>query len=127
VQVPAEEVVVKVSRSGGPGGQHANTSETRVELAWDVASSTAPSESQRALLLERLGPVVRAVAEDTRSQARNRDIAFERLAAKVDAALVVSRPRRPTRPSRGAVERRLSAKRRNAERKKGRRPGPADD
>jgi ribosome-associated protein len=127
VQVPSEEVVVKVSRSGGPGGQHANTSETRVELAWDVASSTAPTEAQRALLLQRLGPVVRAVAEDTRSQARNRDIAFERLAAKVEAALVVSRPRRPTRPSRGAVERRLAAKRRNAERKKGRRPGPADD
>ena len=125
--MPSEEVVVKVSRSGGPGGQHANTSETRVELAWDVASSTVPSEAQRALLLERLGPVVRAVAEDTRSQARNRDIAFERLAAKVDAALVVSRPRRPTRPSRGAVERRLSAKRMNAERKKGRRPGPADE
>jgi ribosome-associated protein len=127
VQVPADEVVVKLSRSGGPGGQHANTSETRVELAWDVASSAAPTEAQRALLLERLGPVVRAVAEDTRSQARNRDIAFDRLAAKVDAALVVSRPRRPTRPSRGAVERRLSAKRRNAERKKGRRPGSADE
>ena len=125
--MPADEVVVKLSRSGGPGGQHANTSETRVELAWDVASSAAPTEAQRALLLERLGPVVRAVAEDTRSQARNRDIAFDRLAAKVDAALVVSRPRRPTRPSRGAVERRLSAKRRNAERKKGRRPGAADE
>ena len=125
--MPADEVVVKVSRSGGPGGQHANTSETRVELAWDVTGSAALTEAQRALLLDRLGPVVRAVAEDTRSQARNRDIAFERLAAKVDAALVVSRPRRPTRPSRGAVERRLSAKRRTAERKKGRRPGPADE
>jgi ribosome-associated protein len=126
VQVPPEEVSVKVSRSGGPGGQHANTSETRVELAWDVAGSAAVTEAQRALLLERLGPVVRAVAEDTRSQARNRDIAFERLAAKVAAALVVSRPRRATRPSRGAVERRLTAKRRNAERKKGRRPPPDD-
>ncbi|HVL03777.1 MAG TPA: peptide chain release factor-like protein, partial [Acidimicrobiales bacterium] len=83
MEVPPEEVVVKVSRSGGPGGQHANTSETRVELAWDVATSAAPSDAQRALLLERLGPVVRAVAEDTRSQARNRELAFERLAQKV--------------------------------------------
>jgi ribosome-associated protein len=126
VQVPADEVVVKVSRSGGPGGQHANTSETRVELAWDVGSSGALSDAQRALLLERLGPVVRAVAEDTRSQARNRDLAFERLAAKVAAALIVARPRRPTRPSRGAVERRLSAKRRTGERKRGRRSDPED-
>jgi len=82
VQVPTEEVVVRVSRSGGPGGRHANTTETRVELAWDVTSSDAPSEAERALLLDRLGPVVRAVAEDSRSQARNRELAFERLAAK---------------------------------------------
>jgi ribosome-associated protein len=127
VQVPQEEVVVKVSRSGGPGGQHANTSETRVELAWDVTSSPSVSEAQRTLLLERLGPVVRAVAEDTRSQARNRDIAFGRLAAKVAAALIVARTRRPTRPSRSAVERRLTAKRRTGERKRGRRGDPPDD
>ena len=127
MQVPPEEVSVKVSRSGGPGGQHANTSETRVELAWDVAGSAAVTEAQRALLLERLGPVVRAVAEDTRSQARNRDIAFDRLAAKVAAALVVARPRRATRPTRGAVERRLAAKRRTGERKRGRRSDPSDD
>ena len=127
MQVPPEEVSVKVSRSGGPGGQHANTSETRVELAWDVAGSDAVTDAQRALLLERLGPVVRAVAEDTRSQARNRDIAFDRLAAKVAAALVVARPRRATRPSRGAVERRLAAKRRTGERKRGRRSDPSDD
>lgn len=127
VQVPPDEVTVKVSRSGGPGGQHANTSETRVELAWDVASSAALTDAQRALLLDRLGPVVRAVAEDSRSQARNRDIAFDRLAAKVAAALVVARARRPTRPSRGAVERRLSAKRRTGENKRNRRAGPPDD
>jgi len=118
---------VKVSRSGGPGGQHANTSETRVELSWDVASSAVLTDAQRALLLERLGPVVRAVAEDTRSQARNRDIAFQRLAAKVAAALVVARTRRPTRPSRRAVERRLTAKRRTGDRKRGRRQGPLED
>ena len=127
MQVPPEEVSVKFSRSGGPGGQHANTSETRVELAWDVAGSTAVTDAQRALLLERLGPVVRAVAEDTRSQARNRDLAFDRLAAKVAAALLVARPRRATRPSRGAVERRLAAKRRTGERKRGRRSDPSDD
>jgi ribosome-associated protein len=126
VQVPQDEVVVRVSRSGGPGGQHANTSETRVELAWDVTASAALTETQRALLLERLGPVVRAVAEDSRSQARNRELAFERLAAKVAAALVVARSRRPTRPTRGAVERRLTAKRRNADRKRGRRAPPDD-
>jgi ribosome-associated protein len=126
VQVPQDEVVVRVSRSGGPGGQHANTSETRVELAWDVTASAALTEAQRALLLERLGPVVRAVAEDSRSQARNRELAFERLAAKVAAALVVARSRRPTRPTRGAVERRLTAKRRNADRKRGRRAPPDD-
>jgi ribosome-associated protein len=127
VQVPPDEVVVKVSRSGGPGGQHANTSETRVELAWDVTASAALGDHQRALLLERLGPVVRAVAEDTRSQARNREIAFDRLAAKVAAALVVALPRRKTRPSRGAVQRRLDAKRRTSERKRNRRAGPPDD
>ena len=127
MQVPLEEVSVKVSRSGGPGGQHANTSETRVELAWSVTTSAALSDAQRALLLDRLGPVVRAVAEDSRSQARNRDLAFERLAAKVDAALVVARPRRATRPSRGAVERRLAAKRRTGENKRNRRAGPPDD
>ena len=126
MEVPADEVVVKASRSGGPGGQHANTSETRVELAWDVAASAAPTEAQRALLLERLGPVVRAVAEDTRSQARNKELAFERLAAKVDQALVVARPRRPTRPTRGAVERRLQAKRRAGQTKRNRR-GPSPD
>ncbi len=127
MQVPPEEVSVKVSRSGGPGGQHANTSETRVELAWDVASSAVLSDAQRALLLDRLGPVVRAVAEDTRSQARNRDIAFARLAARVAAALVVTRSRRPTRPTRGSVERRLTAKRRASERKRGRRADPPEE
>ncbi len=127
MEVPQDEVVVRLSRSGGPGGQHANTSETRVELAWDVAASAAPTEGQRALLHERLGPIVRAVAEDTRSQARNRDIAFERLAAMVAAALIVARTRRPTRPSRGSVERRLAAKRRTGDRKRGRRPDSPDD
>ena len=127
MEVPQDEVVVRLSRSGGPGGQHANTSETRVELSWDVAASAAPTEAQRVLLLDRLGPVVRAMAEDSRSQARNKDLAFERLAAKVNAALVVARPRRATRPSRGAVERRLQAKRRTGENKRNRRAGPPDD
>jgi ribosome-associated protein len=127
MEVPQDEVVVKVSRSGGPGGQHANTSETRVELAWDVRTTAALTDAQRALLLDRLGPVVRAVAEDSRSQARNKDLAFERLAAKVAAALVVARTRRKTRPSRGAVERRLAAKRRTGENKRNRRAGSSED
>jgi len=127
VDVPQDEVVVRLSRSGGPGGQHANTSETRVELAWDIGSSAAPTEAQRALLLDRLGPVVRAVAEDSRSQARNKDLAFQRLTAKVGAALVVARPRRKTRPSHGAVERRLQAKRRTGENKRNRGARPPDD
>jgi len=127
MEVPQDEVVVKVSRSGGPGGQHANTSETRVELAWDVASSAALTDVQRDLLLDRLGPVVRAVAEDSRSQARNKDLAFERLAAKVNAALVVARTRRKTRPTRGAVERRLQAKRRTGDNKRNRRARPPED
>lgn len=127
VDVPQEEVVVRISRSGGPGGQHANTSETRVELAWYVTTSAGLTDAQRALLLDRLGPVVRAVAEDSRSQARNKDLAFERLAAKVNAALVVARTRRRTRPSRGAVERRLQAKRRTGENKRNRRADSSED
>lgn len=127
VQVPPDEVIVKVSRSGGPGGQHANTSETRVELAWHVTTSAVLTDAQRALLLERVGPVVRAVAEDSRSQARNREIAFERLAIKVSAALFVHRTRRPTRPTKGSIERRLTAKRRTATHKRNRQADHPDD
>ncbi len=119
--IPLSELVWRFSRSGGPGGQHANTSDTRVEVSFDVAASSALGPRQRARLVERLGPVVRAAAADERSQARNREIALERLAARLAAGLRVEASRRPTRPTRGSVERRLETKRRQGERKAARR------
>ena len=125
--VPLREIAVRTSRSGGPGGQHANTSDTRVAAIWDVASSGALTEEQRQRIVARLGPVVRAVAEDTRSQTRNRELAIGRLQAKVASALVVARHRRPSRPSRASVERRLAGKRRQSLRKQNRRMRPDRD
>lgn len=118
--IPVSELSWRFSRSGGPGGQHANTSDTRVEVRFDVAGSPSLGPRQRARLLERLGPEVRAVASDQRSQARNRDLALTRLAERLAAALRVTAPRRPTRPTRASVERRLDDKRRRAGRKAGR-------
>src|SRR5580700_4957918 len=106
-----DELEWRFTGSGGPGGQHANTSNTRVELVWDVAASAAPGPRQRAMLLERLGPVVRVVATDERSQTRNRAAATTRLCERVAAALHVDPDRRPTRPTRGSKERRLESKR----------------
>lgn len=116
------ELTWRFSRSGGPGGQHANTSDTRAEVRFDVQSCSTLGPRQRARLLERLGPEVRVVASDERSQARNRDLALERLAARLEAALRVEAPRHATRPTRGSVERRLAGKKRQADRKAGRRP-----
>ncbi len=125
LRIPLAELEWKVSRSGGPGGQHANTSDSRVEVRFSVVDSAALGPRQRARLLERLGPVVRAVAADSRSQARNRATALDRLATRLAAGLAVEAPRRPTRPSRGAKERRISEKRRQGERKQARRrPDP---
>jgi ribosome-associated protein len=121
LRIPLAELEWKVSRSGGPGGQHANTSDSRVEVRFSVVDSDALGPRQRARLLERLGPMVRAVAADSRSQARNRATALDRLAARLAAGLAVEPPRRPTRPSRGAKERRISEKRRQGERKQARR------
>jgi ribosome-associated protein len=121
-----DELQWRFGRSGGPGGQHANTSDTRAEVRFDVAASPSLGPRQRARILERVGPVVTAAASESRSQARNREIALERLSAKLAAALHVDRPRRPTRPSAAARGRRLDAKRRNAARKRDRRP-PGDD
>ena len=115
------ELSFRFSRSGGPGGQHANTSDTRVEVRFDVAGSASLGPRQRARLLARLGPEVRAVAADERSQARNRELALGRLARRIEEALRVERPRRSTRPTRSSVERRLAGKRRQADRKAGRR------
>ena len=127
-RIDRSEVAVRASRSGGPGGQHANTADTAVEVSFDVAGSRSLGPRQRARLLARLGPVVRARAADTRSQARNRDLALERLAQKLRESLRTTRPRRPTAPSPAARRSRLDAKRRRGETKRGRaRPRVDDD
>ena len=113
-----------MSRSSGPGGQHANTAETRVEAVFDVDASTALTERQKRRVVAAAGRVVRAVAQDERSQARNRELALERLTAKLRAALHVERRRVPTRPTKGSVERRLEGKRRRAAVKRNRTAPP---
>jgi ribosome-associated protein len=123
--IPLSELSWRFSRSGGPGGQHANTSDTRVEVRFDIAGSPSLGPRQRARLLERLGPEVRVVASDERSQARNRDLALQRLAGRLAEGLRVATPRRATRPTKGSVERRLEGKRRQSDRKAARRrPDP---
>jgi ribosome-associated protein len=119
--IPLSELRWRFSRSGGPGGQHANTSDTRAEVIFDVSASAALGPRQRARLLEKLGPEVRAVAADERSQARNRELALQRLAARIAGALHVETPRRATRPTRSSVERRLAEKKRQSARKRDRR------
>ena len=123
--LPLAELSWRFSRSGGPGGQHANTSDTRAEVRFDIAGSSALGPRQRARLQERFGDEVRVVASDERSQARNRDLALERLADRLADALRVTTPRRATKPSRASDRRRLEAKRRQSNRKADRRrPGP---
>ena len=121
LRIPIAELQFRFSPSGGPGGQHANKVNTRVELRFDVARSAALGPRQRARLLDRLGSEIRVVADDERSQARNRQVAVDRFRQRMAAALHVEKPRRPTRPSRGAKERRLEAKRQVSERKRRRR------
>ena len=111
VSIPVSEICVRVSRSSGPGGQHANTAETRVEAVFDVDASSSLTDRQKQRVRARVGPVVRAVAQDERSQARNRDLAVERLVAKLREALHVERRRVATRPTKASVERRLESKR----------------
>lgn len=122
VAIPLSEIELRFSRSSGPGGQHAQTSETRVEAVFDVEASTALTERQRRRVLERAGPVLRAVAQDERSQLRNRQLAIERLTAALREALRVRRPRVPTKPTAAARERRLEEKRRRSQTKRLRRP-----
>ena len=105
-----DEIQLRVSRSSGPGGQHANTSETRVEARFDVAASNALTEAQKRRVVARAGPVLRAVAQDERSQARNRELAVERLVERLREALHVERRRVPTTPSVAAKTRRLEQK-----------------
>jgi len=119
--IQASELSWRFSRSGGPGGQHANTADTRVEVRFDIAGSPSLGPRQRARLLERFGDEVRVVAADERSQARNRQLALERLCARLAAALRVDRPRRATKPSKASVQRRIEAKRRHGARKAERR------
>jgi ribosome-associated protein len=127
LSIPLGEVELRASRSSGPGGQHANVTASRVEAVFDVRASQVLDDSQRGLLLERLGPVLTAVAQEARGQARNRELALERLAAKIAAGLVVPRRRRPTKPSRAALRRRLERKRKVGERKRARRRPAAED
>jgi ribosome-associated protein len=127
VRIPLEEIAVRYETSGGAGGQHANRSHTRVELSFDVAASTAFSYAQRERVLAKLGPVVRTGAADSRSQSRNRELALERLAAKLAVALHVEPTRRPTRPTKASVRRRLDAKRQAGERKAMRRRPSIDE
>ncbi len=127
VEVPLSEIKVRTSRSSGPGGQHANVTASRVEATFDVAASNALSEAQKRRVIERLGPRVTAVAQDARGQARNRELALERLRRRLRTALAVPRPRRPTAPTAGSRERRLAEKRRAAQRKRARRPPGAED
>lgn len=127
LSIPLDEVVVRASRSSGPGGQHANVTASRIEASFDVAASATLDEAQKARITGRCGPVVRAVAQDARSQTRNRTLALERLAGRIARALEVQRPRRPTKPSRASRTRRLEAKRRASERKSGRRRPSGDD
>jgi ribosome-associated protein len=127
VEVPLSEIKVRASRSSGPGGQHANVTASRVEAVFDVGSSTALSDAQKRRLTERIGPRVTAVAQDARSQARNRELALERLRRRLRAVLAVPRPRRPTAPTAGSRERRLAEKRRGSQRKRARRPPGVED
>jgi len=126
VLIRLDEIELRASRSSGPGGQHANVTASRIEAVFDVEASGVLSDEQRGLLRRRLGDRVTAVAQDARSQARNRELALERLREKLAAGLTRPKPRRPTKPSRAARERRLEQKRRTSERKAQRRP-PGDD
>lgn len=125
VAIPVGEIAIRVSRSSGPGGQHANTAETRVEAVFDVEASTALTNRQKRRVLAKAGPTIRAVAQDERSQARNRELALERLAGKLREALRVERRRVATQPTAAARERRLESKKRRSHVKRLRRP-PGD-
>jgi ribosome-associated protein len=121
VVLPLSEVRFRMSRSSGPGGQHAQKSETRVEALFDVESSDALTDAQKRRVVGRVGPVVRAIAQDERSQLRNRELAVERLVEQLRAALRVERKRVPTKPTAAARERRLEQKKRRSQTKRLRR------
>jgi ribosome-associated protein len=120
--IPLSEVTIRASRSSGPGGQHANVTASRVEASFDVLASLTLTETQRDRILARVGPRVVAIAQDERSQARNRELALARLSERLATALAVPKHRRATRPTAASRERRLQAKRQRTERKRERRP-----
>jgi ribosome-associated protein len=122
VVLPLGEVTLRFSRSSGPGGQHAQKSETRVEAVFDVEASQALTDTQKRRVISKVGPVLRAIAQDERSQLRNRELALERLVEQLRAALRVQRRRVPTKPTAAARERRLEQKRRRSQAKRLRRP-----
>jgi ribosome-associated protein len=122
VSIPVSEILLRFSRSSGPGGQHAQKSETRVEALFDVEASAALTPTQKSRVARKAGPILRAIAQDERSQARNRELAVERIVEQLRDALRVERKRVPTKPTARAKERRLEAKRRRGEVKRLRRP-----
>jgi ribosome-associated protein len=126
-EIPLSELEWRFTASGGPGGQHANTSNTKAEVRFDIEASPSLGPRQRDRLLAKLGPVVRVVASDERSQARNRALALERLRSRLADALHIERPRHATKPSKGAKERRLQSKHHRAETKRNRRPPDPSD
>ena len=124
VVLPRSEIELRYSRSSGPGGQHAQKSETRAEAVFDVEASSALTETQKRRVKAKAGPVLRAIAQDERSQTRNRELAIERLVEQLREALRVPRARRPTKPTARSRERRLESKRRRSQTKRLRRPPP---
>lgn len=127
VVIPVSELEWRFSASSGPGGQHANTSNTKAEVRFDIAGSPSLNEGQRARLVAKLGPEVRAVSQSERSQTRNRQLALERLSERIAAAMVVQTPRRATRATKGSKERRLQSKSQRSEVKRDRRRPSHDD
>jgi ribosome-associated protein len=127
VDIPLNEIELRASRSSGPGGQHANVTASRIEAVFEIDSSGTLTDAQKRRLRARFGPRVTAVAQDSRGQARNRELAVERLRARVEAALGRRRRRKPTRPTGAARERRLQSKRRRSELKRARRAPPAEE
>jgi ribosome-associated protein len=126
VEIPLDEIELRASRSSGPGGQHANVTASRIEAVFDVRASNALSDEQKRRITARCGPRVTAVAQDARSQSRNRELALERLRERLASALHVPRSRRATKPTKASRERRLDAKRQASQRKAARRRPPPD-
>ena len=128
VRIPLDELTIRASRSSGPGGQHANVTASRIEVTFDVAASESLTEEQKRRVISRSGPVVRAIAQDARSQTRNRELALRRLEERLGKALHVQRTRKATKPTKGSRERRLEAKsQRGSVKRDRRRPSGGDD